>query len=78
MSLLTDSEQTKLLELYNTTQTKFEAALKKYGLDKIPDEIKREVQALRNEQKARHKINFWQFVRNTANDVAKNIDKLSK
>jgi hypothetical protein len=79
MTLLTDTQQKKLLsELYgNTTQTKIEAVLRKFNLDKIPAEIKAEVAELRKEQKARHKIDFWKFVRNTANDVAKNIDKFS-
>jgi hypothetical protein len=76
---LTDSEQVKLLsELYNKTTQKVEAVLKRLGLDKIPSDILAEVQALRKEQKERHKINLWQFVRNTANDVARNIDKLQK
>jgi hypothetical protein len=76
---LTDSEQIKLLaELYNKTTQKIEAVLKRMGLDRIPSNILEEVQTLRKEQKERHKINFWQFARNTANDIAKNIDKLAK
>jgi DNA primase large subunit len=55
MTMLTDSEQIRLLaELYNKTTQKIEAALKRYGLDRIPAEVLKEVQALRNEQKRQH------------------------
>jgi hypothetical protein len=49
MTLLTDSEQVRLLEeldkLRTTTRTKIEAVFKKYGLDKVPavvDELRRQ------------------------------------
>jgi hypothetical protein len=75
MTLLTDTEQKKLLaELYNTTRTKIETVLKKYRLDKVPDEV----EALRKEQAKRHKIDGWKFVRNLAAKVVGDIDNLSK
>ena len=49
--LLTDSEQTLLLEEIFPTTLKIEAILKKHGLDKIPGEIA----ALRQENDKLHK-----------------------
>jgi hypothetical protein len=75
MTLLTDTEQKKLLaELYNTTRTKIETVLKKYRLDKVPDEV----EALRKEQAKRHKIDGWKFLRTIAAKVAGDIDTFSK
>jgi Glu-tRNA(Gln) amidotransferase subunit E-like FAD-binding protein len=55
MTLLTDSEQRLLLsELCNTTRTKVEAVLRQYGLDRIPAEIKQQVDTMAREQKKRH------------------------
>lgn len=58
--LLSDDEQKQLLdELYNTTRTKIEACIRKYGLDKIPADVLKEVQDLRREVKAGRNGRGW-------------------
>jgi hypothetical protein len=77
MTLLTDTEQKKLLaELYNTTRTKIETVLKKYRLDKVPDEV----EALRKEQvKQRSKgRSLWQALWAGLGTVKKQGDELFK
>lgn len=72
---LTDSEQKRLLtELYNTTQTKIEAVLKRYKLDQIPAEI----EALRKEQKARHKggVSLWVLVKKVITFASSEANKI--
>ena len=81
MTLLTDSEQKRLLvELYNSTQTKLDAAFKKYGLDKIPAKILTEIETLRSEQKAQHNKGrgLWQAIWHGVGVVKAEGDKLFK
>lgn len=77
MTLPTDSEQKLLLaELCNTTQTKVEAVLRKFRLDRVPDDIEK----MRNENaKQRSKgRGLWQAAWHAVGVLKAEGDKLFK
>jgi hypothetical protein len=78
LSVLTDSEKRAFSEVYGTTKTKIKLAIVESGLPELTAQIKAEVDALRKEQKARHRVDGWKFIRNLAAKVVGDIDNLSK
>jgi hypothetical protein len=84
MTLLTDTEQKKLLqELYDTAgkiSEKFERILRKYGLDRIPAKTLDEVEVLRKEvgkQRAQGR-GLWQAFWSGVGTIKQKGDELFK